>query len=70
MKTFSSPQQKKIYNTIIEFEKENQFFPSYREIATITGLSAVSGIHAHVRNLKDRKFLEKKPNSKREFTIL
>lgn len=52
-----TPKQKKILEFIEKFIQENDYAPSYREIADYFGFSSVATVAEHVENLKQKGFL-------------
>ncbi|MFH1146039.1 MAG: transcriptional repressor LexA [bacterium] len=50
--------QREVLNFIVGFWDNNQYAPSYREIAVHFGLSSVSTIHSHVQLLKGKGYLD------------
>lgn len=52
-----TPKQKQILEFIEKFIRENDYAPSYREIADYFGFSSVATVAEHVENLKQKGFL-------------
>ena len=52
-----TPKQKQILDFIETFIKENDYAPSYREIAENFGFSSVATVAEHVENLKTKGYL-------------
>jgi len=52
-----TPKQKQILEFIEGFIKENDYAPSYREIAEYFGFSSVATVAEHVENLKNKGYL-------------
>ncbi len=52
-----TPKQKQILDFIEKFTKENDYAPSYREIAENFGFSSVATVAEHVENLKIKGYL-------------
>lgn len=52
-----TPKQKQILDFIESFIKENDYAPSYREIAEHFGFSSVATVAEHVDNLKTKGYL-------------
>ena len=52
-----TPKQKQILEFIEAFIKENDYAPSYREIADNFGFSSVATVAEHVENLKNKGYL-------------
>lgn len=52
-----TPKQKQILGFIENFIKENEYAPSYREIADHFGFSSVATVAEHVENLKLKGYL-------------
>jgi repressor LexA len=53
-----TPKQKQIIEFIEKFTAENDYAPSYREIADNFGFSSVATVAEHVENLKNKGYLE------------
>lgn len=52
-----TPKQKQILDFIEKFTKDNDYAPSYREIAENFGFSSVATVAEHVENLKIKGYL-------------
>ncbi len=52
-----TPKQKQVLDFIEKFTKENDYAPSYREIAENFGFSSVATVAEHVENLKLKGYL-------------
>ncbi|MBR2543018.1 hypothetical protein IKF03_00210 [Candidatus Saccharibacteria bacterium] len=53
-----------------DFEEENGYSPSYREIMTGLGLSSVSAVAEHIDNLVSKGVVKKVPGAARSLEIL
>jgi len=53
-----------------DFNEENGYSPSYREIMAGLGLSSVSAVAEHVENLVEKGVLRKVPGAARSLEIL
>ena len=49
--------QKQILDFITEFIQDNEYAPSYREIADSFGLSSTATVHEHVKSLQNQGLL-------------
>lgn len=61
--------QKEILSFIEKYIKENDYSPSFQEIAKRFKLSSVGTIHKHLKNLKERGYLEKIKNQPRSIKL-
>lgn len=52
-----TPRQREILNFIIEFAREHDYSPSYREIAEHFNLSSTATIAEHIESLKNKGYL-------------
>lgn len=52
--------KEKIFKFIIDFQKENTYYPSYDEIATYTGLKSKASVFDYIRKLEKEGYLEVK----------
>ena len=59
-----------ILNFLEDFEAENGYSPSYREIMSGLGLSSVSAVAEHVDNLVAKGVLKKVPGAARSLEVL
>lgn len=64
-----TPKQKAILNFIEQFAKENDYSPSYREIADNFGFSSVATVAEHVENLKLKGYLTADESSYRSLRV-
>ena len=62
--------QQALLNYLQDFEEENGYLPSYREIQNGLGLSSVSAVAEHVDNLVTKGVLRKVPGAARSLEIL
>jgi len=62
--------QKQILDFIRDFIAENEYAPSYREIAENFNLKAVSTVHQHIEKLKSKGFLRAGYNLKRALDLV
>lgn len=61
--------QQEIFNFISNFIYENNYSPSYREIAKKFNLSSVATVAEHINTLKNKGYLESEPNLARSIEI-
>lgn len=52
-----TPKQKEVLDFIVSFIQENDYPPSFREIADGLNLASPSTVHVHIRSLRERGFL-------------
>lgn len=64
--TFS---QSVIYECIKQYIKEKYESPTIREICERAGLSSPATVHKHLKNLKDKGYIDYKPREKRSIRI-
>lgn len=62
--------QQALLNYLQDFEEENGYSPSYREIQSGLGLSSVSAVAEHVDNLVAKGVLRKVPGAARSLEVL
>jgi len=60
-----TPKQKKILTYIEQFIAENDYAPSYREIADHFGFSSIATVAEHIENLKQKGYLVSDENGYR-----
>lgn len=65
-----TPKQKQILTFIESFIKENEYAPSYREIADHFGFSSVATVAEHVENLKLKGYLSSDDNGYRSLKVV
>lgn len=61
--------QRQILDFITDFTNNYGYSPSLREIGEYFGLSSPATIHAHIKNLKDRRFLKTSYNEARSIEL-
>ena len=61
--------QKKIYNSIKKYIEENYEAPSIREICEMSGLSSPATVHKHLKNMKNKGYIDYEPKKKRSIRI-
>lgn len=64
-----TPKQKQILDFIEAFIKENDYAPSYREIADNFGFSSVATVAEHVDNLKTKGYLSNDDSGYRSLKV-
>ncbi|HUD20896.1 MAG TPA: transcriptional repressor LexA [Candidatus Saccharimonadales bacterium] len=64
-----TPKQKQILNFVEKFIKENDYAPSYREIADHFGMSSVATVAEHIENLKLKGYLTSSDNNYRSLMV-
>ena len=62
--------QQALLNYLQDFNEENGYSPSYREIQAGLGLSSVSAVAEHIDNLVEKGVLKKVPGAARSLEIL
>lgn len=65
-----TPKQKQILGFIENFIKENEYAPSYREIADHFGFSSVATVAEHVENLKLKGYLSTDDSGYRSLKVV
>lgn len=65
--TFS---QSVIYECIKQYIKENCESPTIREICEMAELSSPATVHKHLKNLKDKGYIDYEPKKKRSIKIV
>jgi SOS-response transcriptional repressor LexA len=65
-----TPQQKKMYDVIVNFIKTNKYSPSYEELKQLCGLRSKSGVHRIVHLLVRRHWLGKQNGANRSLFII
>ena len=61
--------QQEVYTFILDYMNENGCAPSVREICAGVGLSSPSSVHAHLKSLETKGYLNKPPNKSRSLTL-
>lgn len=62
--------QKLVYDGIVEYQKQNGFAPSIRELCKLTGLASTSSVYAHLKNLEDLGYIRRKEDAPRAIAII
>lgn len=62
--------QKKIYDIIKDFMKNNGYAPTVREIGEIAGLKSSQTVFTHLTNLENKGFITYEKNKSRTIRIL
>ncbi|MBR3138618.1 hypothetical protein IKG38_01205 [Candidatus Saccharibacteria bacterium] len=62
--------QQALLDFLQDFNEENGYSPSYREIQAGLGLSSVSAVAEHIDNLVEKGVLKKVPGAARSLEIL
>lgn len=62
--------QQLVYDGIVEYQKENGFAPSIRELCKLTGLASTSSVYAHLKNLEDLGYIRRKEDAPRAIAII
>jgi len=62
--------ESQVLNIIVEYIKENGYGPSVREIGNIIGLKSTSSVHAHLKNLQEKGYIERKENFPRALKVI
>lgn len=61
--------QRQIYEYIKEYQKENGYPPSVREMASAVGLSSPSTVHAHLSALEERGLIKRDASKPRALEV-
>ena len=64
-----SVKQQRILNFIEQFTREHKYPPSVREIGAAVGLRSPSTVHAHIKSLKEKGFLQKDDRKTRALSL-
>ncbi len=64
-----TPKQKEVLTFIEKFIKENDYAPSYREIADYFGFSSVATVAEHIENLKLKGYITSSDNGYRSLVV-
>ena len=70
MKVKLTKKQLALLNFLQDFNEENGYSPSYREIQAGLGLSSVSAVAEHIDNLVEKGVLKKVPGAARSLEVL
>lgn len=62
--------ESQVLDIIINYIKENGYAPSVREIGDAIGFKSTSSVHAHLKNLETKGFIERKENFPRALKII
>ena len=62
--------QQLVYDRIVEYQKENGFAPSIRELCRLTGLASTSSVYAHLKHLEDLGYIRRKEDAPRAIAII
>lgn len=62
--------ERELLNFIIQFQEQNGYSPTLREMADAMGKSAVSTIHAAIRTLVDKGYIQKVDGNLRTLKVL
>lgn len=65
--TFS---QQMVYESIKQYIRNNCESPTIREICELAGLSSPATVHKHLKNLKDKGYIDYRPKTGRSIRIL
>ena len=65
-----TPKQKQILEFVDKFIKENNYAPSYREIAEHFGFSSVATVAEHIDNLKSKGYLSQDDSGYRSLKLI
>jgi repressor LexA len=61
--------QSEILRFIGDFIRDNEYAPSYREVAAHLGLSSTATVHEHIKNLERKGYLKSEPEAPRSMEI-
>lgn len=61
--------QQIIYECIKKYIEENVEAPSIREICELAGLSSPATVHKHLKNLKEKGYIDIEPKKKKGIRI-
>lgn len=62
--------QKEILDFVTQFIQNNEYAPSYREIADYFGLSSTATVHEHLRSLEDKGLITSNHNAARSLEVV
>ena len=65
-----TPQQRKMYDVIVNFIKTNEYSPSYEELKQLCGLRSKSNVHRCVHLLVRRHWIGKQNGANRSLFVL
>ena len=65
--TFS---QQMVYESIKQYIRENEQSPSIRDICELAGLSSPATVHKHLKNLKEKGYIDYEPKTGRSIRII
>lgn len=65
--TFS---QQMVYEAIKQYIKEKEISPSIRDICELAGLSSPATVHKHLKNLKNKGYIDYDPRGRRSIRIM
>ena len=64
-----TPRQKQVYDFLVKYVKEHLYAPSIREICEGVGLASTSGVHAQLKILEAKGYIEIKEYEPRAIKI-
>ncbi len=62
--------QKDVLDYVVQYQRENGYSPTYRQIAKGIGVSSVGGVAAHIHKLQDRGFVKTLPGNRQMIEVL
>lgn len=62
--------QAQVYINIINYQRENGYSPTVRELCKMVGVSSTSTIVSHLKNLEESGFIRRKECSPRAIEVL
>jgi len=62
--------QKQVLDFVTQFIQNNQYAPSYREIAEYFGLSSTATVHEHIKALEDKGLITSSQNAARSLEVI
>lgn len=65
-----SPQQRKVYEYILDFVRRKGYPPSVREIGEALGLTSSSTVHGHLTRLAEKGYIYRDPTKPRAIELL
>lgn len=65
-----TPQQRKVYEYILDFTRRKGYPPSVREIGEALGLTSSSTVHGHLTRLAEKGYIYRDPTKPRAIELL
>ena len=64
-----TPRQKQVLDFIAEFIAENEYAPSFEELAHGLGLASIATVHKHLTALESKGYLKRSFNQSRALEV-